>query len=388
MHRVTHHLWTDGLTISPLIAKIGLMNNLNQQAFPPNLAGIYNEELANQLALTQGAISSLNQMVRLLHNPNLLMRPILAKEAESSSQLEGTQASLDDAYKIDVFDQSAEEKNEAQEIRNYELAMLTGLEIIKKYELNNFAIREIHKKLMQGVRGKEKHPGEFRKGEVWIGKKGTNKGSARYVPPEPVHIDALMDELEKFIITAKKLNPIIACGVIHHRFEAIHPFEDGNGRTGRLILSLYLIREGLISMPILYPSGYFEKNKEEYMDALSAVDKNEDWYVWLLYFLKGMQTQAEVALKLGLEIDDLFKENKRKIENETAGLNLIKVLEYTFTQPYVTAPIVHRETGIPLTTCKRYLEKLAQKNLIDEIGIHRRQKVFANSKLIAILKKI
>lgn len=364
------------------------MNNLIKHIFPPDLSGIYNEELANQLAQTQGAIASLKQMSRLLHNPTLLMRPILAKEAESSSQLEGTQASIDDAYKIDIIDQTPEKKNEALEIRNYEKAMLTGLSMVQKYKLNNFVIREIHKTLLQGVRGKHKHPGEFRKGDVWIGKEGTSKGEARYIPPDAAQIPGLMEKLEQFIQDSGKMNPLIACAVMHHRFEGIHPFEDGNGRTGRLLISLYLIKEGLLASPILYPSGYLEKYKKDYMSNLSKVDNQEEWYPWVLYFLKALQNQAEVSVELGLEIDSLFRKSRSLIENEAAGLNLIRVLEYTFTQPYVTAPTLSKAINIPRVSCRRYLETLSNKSIIDEVGTFKKQRVFANKKLVNILRKI
>lgn len=356
--------------------------------FPPALAKIYDEKIANQLANTQGAISSLCLLDRVLHNPSLLMHPLLGKEAESSSQLEGTQASIADAYKIDIMEQTNEEKNEAQEIRNYEDAMLTGIEVIKKLPLNNFTIREVHKRLLKGVRGKTKHPGEFRKGDAWIGNKGTKKGESRYIAPDASHIPQLMENLTSFINNSGSIHPLIACGIIHHRFEAIHPFEDGNGRTGRLLMSLYLIKKNLLNLPILYPSGYFEKNKDEYMDFLSGVDREENWYDWLMYFLKGLEEQARLSLKVANDIDNLFKESRDRISTENAGQNIIKTLEYLFTRYYATAPILHRMTKIPSTTCKRYLMILEKKGIIADLGIHRQQRVYANVRLLSLLKKI
>lgn len=363
------------------------MSKLLDQIFPPDLTGIYDEELANQLAETQGAIGSLKQTPRLLTNAALLMRPILGKEAESSSQLEGTQASIDDVFKMGVINQTEDKRHEALEIYNYERAMLEGIEILKKYDLNNFLFRRIHKTLMSGARGRTKSPGEFRKKTVWIGQSGTGRGSARYVPPEPMHVPQLMENLEKFILTSKS-NPLIVAGVIHHRFEAIHPFEDGNGRVGRLLITLFLIKRGLLEMPILYPSGYFEKHKRVYMSALSKVDKKEDWRSWLLFFLKGLEEQAKISLSLSIKIDELFKKSRALIETETVGLGLIRALEATFSRPYITAPILSRLTKIPRATCVRYLEKLANKKIIVDKGIQLKQRVYTNEKLILILKKI
>ena len=355
--------------------------------FPPKL-DIYTEELANQLANTQGAIGSLNQLDRILHNPDLLMHPIIGKEAESSARLEGTQATIDDAYKIDILEQTSSERNEALEIRNYEDAMFTGLSMIKNYPVGKMVMREIHKVLLDGVRGRNKHPGEFRKGDAWIGDEGTKKGEARYVAPDATHLPSLLDSLENFIGNYGTTHPLIVAGIIHHRFEAIHPFEDGNGRTGRLLITLFLIKNKILKLPILYPSGYFEKNKPAYIDALGGVDKEENWYKWILFFLKAMEYQANLALELGNSIDNLYKQSKVKIEREKAHINLIKVLEHMFKKYYVTAPLVSKATGIPLTSCKRYLEILAKDGIITDLEIHKNQRVYANIRLLQILKNI
>jgi Fic family protein len=364
------------------------MDRLLKHTFPPDLANIYDEKLANQLANTQGSISSLNQMALLLPNPLLLMRPILAKEAESSSQLEGTQASVEDAYSIDLEEQSPEERNEALEIRNYERAMLAGLELIDKRRLNNHAIRAVHKELMQGVRGKEKTPGTYRDKDVHVGAQGTGLGEARYIPPSPAYVSSLMEGLEKYYKECEGVNPLISCGVVHYRFEAIHPFEDGNGRVGRLLISLHLIDRKLLTIPILYPSGYFEKNRKEYTDSLSAVDKKEDWYTWLIVFLKGMERQAKVSLSLGLQIDQLLRHSKELIEKENAYLMLNKVLEYTFTQPIVTVPLLVRDLKIPKTTCQRYLEILNNHEILSKRSRNRKTTVYANTKLLSILMNV
>ncbi len=365
-----------------------MKNSLLKYKFPPDLKYIYNEELANQLAQTQGAVGSLLQTSRLLQNPDLLMNPILAKEAESSSQLEGTQASIADAYQINLIEQTTEKRSDAQEILNYEQAMRKGLSVLNTYGLNEMTIREMHKTLLTGVRGKDKNPGEYRKEEVWIGKLGTGKGKARYLPPESLHVPKLMEGLEKFIQDSGKINPLIACGVIHHRFEAIHPFKDGNGRVGRLLITLYLIKEGLLEVPILYPSGYFEANKSQYMDALSKVDKEENWYQWLLFFLRGIKVQAELSLDLVLKIDNIYKIALEKASEQNANVNLIKVLDYSFSNPYLTAPLVYRATNIPLATTKRYINILEKVEIIESLGIYKKQKVYFNRKLIDVLQAI
>lgn len=364
------------------------INNLQNRKFPPDLGKIYDQRLTNQLANTTGAIQGLNQTYKLLQNPNLLMRPILVKEAEASSQLEGTQASIEDAYKIDVIEQTPEKKNEALEIINYQEAMLTGIDIIKKYGFSPLLIREVHKRLLHGVRGYSKHPGEFRKGDVWIGPVGTVKEKARYLPPDASQVPVLMEQLHIFINNRGDIHPLLACGIIHHRFEAIHPFEDENGRTGRLLISLYLLSQNLLTYPILYPSGYFEKDKKSYTDALSIVDENENWYAWLMYFLKGMEQQANLSLKVASDIDSLFKESKKVIEKERANINLIRVLEFSYKRPYLTSATVNKSLQISRASCDRYLNTLASRHVIVDAGIHKRERLFVNLKLLNLLKNI
>lgn len=364
------------------------MSTLLKHTFPPNLTMLYDQKLANQLAVTHAAIASLNQMTRQLHNPTLLMRPILGKEAESSSQLEGTQASIEDAYKIDVVEQTPQQRDQALEIRNYEEAMLTGIDILGKTSLSELLVRDIHKSLMKGVRGAKKHPGEYRKGDVWVGALGTTKEKARYLPPDAMHVPQLMQKLIACINKNNDMHPLIVCGIMHHRFEAIHPFEDGNGRTGRLLISLYLISKGLLTLPMLYPSGFFEKDKNQYLAALGKVDKKEDWYFWLLYFLEGMQIQAELSLKIAIDIDSLFKKDRDMIQKERANLNIIRVLEHTFIRPFITSAIIEKDLEIPRTSAERYLQILTDKKILFDLGIVKRQRVFANDKLLTLLRNI
>jgi len=319
------------------------------------------------------------------------MRPILAKEAESSSQLEGTQASIDDLYQIDIVEQSENKKNEALEVQNYEEAMLTGIDVLKKTGrgVNEFLIRETHKRLMQNVRGYSKQPGKYRDDEVWIGKMGTGKSDAKYLPPDPNQVKPLMEDLVNFINKKRqKVHPLVVCGIMHHRFEAIHPFKDGNGRVGRLLISLYLISRDLLQYPILYPSGYFEEHKKRYLKSLSKVDKKDEWYQWLLFFLKGLEVQADVSCQVALKIDSLYRDYKSKIESERAHINLIRVLEYIFTKPYITGAILESELDIPRTTCDRYIEKLNKKKILHFVGVHKRTNVYVNKQLVTLLKNI
>lgn len=364
-----------------------MKNDLLTHQFPPSLSNIWTEELALQLAATQGAISGLNQAVPLLLNPELLKQPLIDKEAESSSRLEGTQVSAEDVYRA-VVKENPETSDDVRETQNYRKALELGVKLIGDQPLSQTAIRQMHQVLLQGARGENKNPGRYRTGDVWIGARGTNQDEARYVPPEAIHIPALMDALERYI-SAKDVHPLIACGVIHHRFEAIHPFEDGNGRTGRLVVTLYLLKTGMLAAPMLYPSGYFEKNRSAYMDALHAVDMHQDWYRWLMFFLRGIQVQAEVSLGVAREIDTLFKYDRELLKSASAHLNLLRVLEYAFVQPLVSVTLISEKLAVPYQTVRRYVRELEQKGiLIHTETLERGERVYENSGLLAILRKI
>lgn len=362
-------------------------NSLLKHTFPPDLESIWTKDFAIQLAATQGAISGLNQAVPLLHNPELLKQPLLDKEAESSSKLEGTQASAEDVYKSALVT-IPEKSNDVRETRNYRQALENGIQLIENTALNQSVIKQIHQTLMNGVNGQVKNPGVYRSGEVWIGQKGTGIGQARYIPPDAIHIPQLMENLELFIKTSG-LPALIACGIIHHRFEAIHPFEDGNGRTGRLVVTLYLLKAGTLDAPMLYPSGYFEKNRTEYMDALHAVDTNEDWYSWLMFFLKGLQTQAELSLRVARDIDSLFKKDRDLIQDTSAHLGLLRVLEYCFIQPYVSVTLISKKLDIPPQTVRRYVAMLEDRGILELSEVlMRNEKVYENTALLELLRAI
>lgn len=364
-----------------------MANDLLDHHFPPNLDTIWDKSFAIQLAATQGAISGLNQAVPLLLNPELLKQPLLDKEAESSSRLEGTQASAEDVYKAELKN-DPEKSDDVQETKNYRRALESGVSLIKVSPLNQVVIRQIHQTLMEGARGQAKNPGKYRTGYVWIGARGTGVDEARYVPPDALHIPELMEKLEAFIEDTG-VHPLIACGVIHHRFEAIHPFEDGNGRTGRLVVTLYLLKTGMLAAPMLYPSGYFEKNRSHYMDALHAVDTNEDWYTWLMFFLKGIQTQAELSLKVARDIDNLFKYDRELIKDAVAHLNLLRVLEFCFIQPFVSVRLISERLDIPVQTVRRYTATLEEKGILRlSETLERGEKVYENHALLGILRQI
>lgn len=365
-----------------------MKNDILNHDFPPNLdLMIWSKEFALQLAATQGAISGLNQAVPLLHNPKLLTQPLLDKEAESSSRLEGTQASVEDVYKAELRSAS-EESNDVIETKNYRKALDSGIQNIKDKPLNQTTIRGIHQILMTSVRGENKNPGKYRSSDVWIGARGTGVGQARYVPPAAMHLPELMDSLESYMQDSGT-HALIACGVIHHRFEGIHPFEDGNGRTGRLLITLYLLKSGMLTEPMLYPSGFFEKNKRDYMNALHAVDMYQDWNTWLMFFLRGIETQALLSLKVAREIDDLFKNYRDRIKNAAAHLGLLQVLEFCFVQPIVNVRYVAGKLQMNPQTVRRYLATLEEKEILALSQLQARgERIYANQGLLDILRQI
>lgn len=358
--------------------------------FPPDLREIYTPEFAVLLADTASAISALDQMTRSLQNPYLLMNPLVEKEAETSSRLEGTQVSIDDIYKIDLNELSAEKRDQTIEVQNYKRALLNGDVLINKYGFSELLIREVHKTLTSGPWSNETTPGKYRRENVHIGRPGSSRKEADYLPPQFTHIKPLMEEFTKYANQdSAALHPLIICGVLHHRIEAIHPFRDGNGRTGRTLISLFLIYKQLLKYPTLYPSGYFERHRDNYLDSLRAVDHHQAWSEWLTFFLTALRSQAKIAHEAGQSILARFDEAKHKLEKERVSLDAMRTLEHTFKRPYITRSMLRNDLNIPIASGRRYLELLANQKTLTRVGISKsREAVYANFPLLLILRKI
>ena len=232
---------------------------------------------------------------RRLPNPHLLIRPFVKREAVFSSRIEGTRATLGELLALEAGAMVDRSPDDLREVGNYVVALEYGVKRLKQLPLSLRLVKELHEKLMKGVRGEIATPGEFRRSQNWIGAPGSTLTNATYIPPPPSELMSCLGEWEKFLHD-RSLPPLVQAALMHSQFEAIHPFLDGNSRVGRLLITLFLVERGLLPTPLLYLSAFFEATKRDYYDRLQAVTERGEWSAWIEYFLNGVARQAEDSL--------------------------------------------------------------------------------------------
>lgn len=281
-------------------------------------------------------LGELNSYARLVPNIDLFIQLHVTKEAVDSSRIEGTQTNIDEAM-LPQEEIKPERRNDWQEVHNYTQALNQALEQLKEMPLSSRLLRKTHATLMQGVRGEHKLPGKYRSSQNWIG--GSSLADATFIPPHQQYVEELMGDLENFLHnTDIKIPALIRVAIAHYQFETIHPFLDGNGRIGRLLITLYLISEGILDKPLLYQSSYFEKNKSLYYDNLTRVRTHNDMIQWLKYFLVGIeQTAAEAVSKLSEMLALKANiENKLPVEFGRRSHNAQLLLQQLFRRPIIS----------------------------------------------------
>ncbi|MDD5504671.1 MAG: Fic family protein [Candidatus Omnitrophica bacterium] len=358
-------------------------------SLPPEIK--YSAELINLLAEANRHLGNLNGVGVLLPNPNLLIVPYMRREAVLSSKIEGTQTSLSDLFYFEIArreEQKAEvQKTDVLEVVNYVEAMDYGLERLKELPICLRLMREIHGILMKDVRGQHLTPGEFRRSQNWIGSAGCTLNDAAFVPP-PVHeMHEALGELEKFLHNRDSIPGLIQCALIHYQFEAIHPFLDGNGRIGRLIITLFLCEREFLGYPMLYLSAFFEKNRREYYDRLVSVSQRGEWEEWISFFLRAIIVQSKDAAENSKAILGLLKNYRERVQEKRTSIYVSKLLDELFKNPYVSISRAAIELKTSFHTAKAAIEKLKKINILVEITDKRRGKVYCAKELLSLLEK-
>jgi Fic family protein len=317
-------------------------------------------------------------------NASVLLSPLTTNEAVLSSKIEGTQATLEEVLEFEANPQKKTEKYEdIQEIINYRKALIYATEQLDKIPLSSRLIKEIHKILLSGVRGESKDRGNFRTGQVHIGKNGLGVEGATFIPPGPQIIADSFSNLEKYFHLDEK-DPLVQLAIIHAQFEIIHPFWDGNGRTGRIIMPLFLYYKKVLSSPMFYLSEYFEVNRDEYYERLNQISKSNDWEGWIAYFLKATAEQSRKNIEKAQKILDLYNTKKEKVINIPTPKNAIKVLDFIFSKPIFDSNEFSEYTSIPKKTTFRILHFLSQERIISNDG-KQKYKTYFFDKLLKII---
>jgi len=331
-----------------------------------------------ELANASLELGNLNGLCQNLPNPSLLIAPLLTKEATISSKIEGTRSTVSDVLKFEAT--GIPKYDDTIEVSNYKKAMMMAIEGLKNRKLDLSFIKTLHQILLENARGHNTR-GKFREKQVWIGTKGAKIEEATYIPPEPFLVQEYMENLEDYILSENYEHPLVKIAVIHYQFEAIHPFEDGNGRIGRLLIPLYLYWKKILSLPILYISGYFEKNRDEYIDKLNYVDRTQEYEEWIRFFLVSIINQSKQTQELIYKILEL----KNKIEEK------IKVIKSPYKQEVLSSifskPIFQRaDLKINKRTAIRLIKEFVSFNILEELKIPKiKGKVYVFKDLLKIL---
>jgi len=328
---------------------------------PPEIS--YDAGLVLALSRADSALSELSGLGRQLPNPHLLIAPYVRREAVLSSRIEGTRASLSDLL-LDEAELDPSGDADVREVRNYVDALEHGLARLRERPLSLPLVRELHERLLQGVRGDRATPGEFRRSQNWIGPAGSTPMTAPYVPPPP---DLMMDALgdwEKFLHERDRYPDLIQCAVMHEQFEAIHPFLDGNGRVGRLLITLFLVERGRLPQPLLYLSDYIEAHRQEYYDSLQRVRTEGDWPGWLRFFLVGVEETARAAVRQASRLMDLREAYRLRLNRRP---NALKLLDELFANPYLTVARAVRVLNVTAPTARQTVALLQSEGLLEEV---------------------
>ena len=320
-----------------------------------------------------------------LPNPHVLMRPFVKREAVLSSKIEGTQATLGELLAAEAGVAVDRSPDDLREVGNYVVALEHGIARLRDLPLCVRIIRELHEKLMTGVRGQEATPGKFRKTQNWIGRPGSTPATASFVPPPPGEVEDCLAKWERFLHDSD-LPPLATIALAHYQFEAIHPFLDGNGRVGRLLITLFLIERQILPTPLLYLSAFFEAARRDYYDCLRSISERGAWDDWLEYFLLGVARMSEDALNRSARMNSLLAGWQRKVAGDSTNAPS-RIVELLAANPFITVKGAAEKLEVAFTTGQRAIERLERLKILKQMGEAKRDRVYCATALLEILEE-
>lgn len=332
-------------------------------------------------------VARLDEVGRFLPNPDLFILMHALREAVLSSQIEGTQSSLDDLLQAEARVASQADKNDLEQTFNYQRAMNRGLQLLPTLPVSLRLIREVHAVLMQGVRGSEKTPGEFRRSQNWIGHAGSTLANAGFVPPPPTELLTHLGDLEKFLHDDRPMPPLVKSALVHAQFETIHPFLDGNGRLGRLLITFMLVESGILTRPLLYPSLYFKRHRSEYYRLLQAVRDEGDWEGWVKFFLTAIAESARDGHERIRRILDLRERHRALLAKAGNAGRMHHALESLLRNPYTTATRMASELGVTFPSAAKVISNLEAHGVLTEFTGRRRDRQYRFDEYLALLRQ-
>jgi Fic family protein len=344
---------------------------------PPDPPINMDMELVTHMSDADRALARLDAMAEILPNPDLFVAMYVRKESVLSSQIEGTQTSLVDLLEYETERATRNLPADVGEVVNYVRAINYGIDRLKQLPISLRLIRDTHAVLLEGVRGQDRQPGEFRKSQNWIGPPGCRLTQAAFVPP-PAEMQAAMGDLEKFIHDPSHMPALLKIGMVHAQFETIHPFLDGNGRIGRLLITLMLCEQGILSQPLLYLSYYFKQNRQEYYDRLTAIRQKGDWEGWLKFFLRGVYEVSRQATDTARRVISLREEHRALVDSTFRGAaNALRLLDKLYDNPIINVKAAKETLDVTMVSANKMIAQFAEAGLIGQISPGRRNRVFA-----------
>lgn len=348
---------------------------------PPEISYI---SLLNQLTAAHSAVGELRGLLGAIPDPSILIAPFRKREAVASSAIEGTRATLEEvlefeAVKEQAVDETAREIQDYREIMNYEMAMREAIRLLKERPIGENLLKQIHAILLRSVRGATKDPGNFRREQVRVGD---------YIPPVYTDIPNLMNNWEKYLNSDLEHDALIRIGVAHYQFEAIHPFKDGNGRIGRLIIPLFLCQEEVLETPILYVSHYFEKHKTKYQELLHKVDTHQEWEEWLSFFLAAIESQAKLTASIAREIQELYDGLKVKLVKNIKSQHVIPLLDLIFTRPIISTSHIRKIIDAKSrATSYNIVQRFVEEGVLKKFSTSGRESIYTFPELLKIIRR-
>jgi len=360
---------------------------------PPNPPIKVDAELTRLLSDADWALGRLDGIATVLPNPDLFVSMYVRQEAVLSSQIEGTQSTLEDVLQFEIDSKGQDFPKDIHEVVNYVAAMNYGLDRLKTLPLSLRLVREIHGKLLTDARGTNRTPGEFRKSQNWIGPSGCTLATATFVPPPVPEMQSALDNLEKFLHD-DSLPLLIQCGLAHAQFETIHPFLDGNGRVGRLLVTFLLCQKRALERPLLYLSHYLKQHRTAYYDRLMSIRNDGDWEGWLKFFIRGVQEVSREAADTAQSILRMREEHRQLLSTKLAKDKLTATpydfvfLEYLFEQPIITVRLAEERLNCAFVTANKVVERFVKLGLLEEMTGFQRNRRFRYAPYLALFESV
>ena len=368
-----------------------LSGEMSYQSFrpaplPPNPPISFNNDLISKLIDANKKLSMLEGLSSRIPNIDLFVSMYVRKEALLSSQIEGTQCTLDDIFNPNIENNT---NLNVSDVVNYIKATEYALKRLQSLPLCNRLIKETHAVLMEGVRGQEKSPGEFRYSQNWIGGQGSTIRNARYIPPNPGDMQTAMSELEKYMNSDDSIDPLIQAALIHYQFETIHPFLDGNGRVGRLLITLFLMEKHLLSRPVLYVSYFLKINRIEYYDRMTQVRVTGDYEQWVIFFLEALSNSANDAIRTIDKLTTLHNKSLSLFDDlsKRQKTNVLKVFNYIESNPIIVIQKTATALEMSYNTASKIVSLLVEKGILQQTDRSGKARIFSYSEYLDILRK-